>query len=289
MIRQHNIIEEAALIDYGKQKKLKIAVCFFGITRSLTHTIGSIEKNILGPARELGEVRVFAHFFRQLAIDNPRSRESGLLAQDEHVLLNADLLELEEPGLCLSAHDFDVIKTYGDRWKDEFRSLKNLVHQLHSLNRVTNVALDWDADIYIFARPDLMYHDSFKRVLRKVARSRLRTAYIPTWQRWHGGLNDRFGVCVGADAAQAYGTRLTCALQFAETDTMRFNGTDRGLHGERLLGHVLRSAGIRVKGLGVRASRIRNGGFMYQENFQDTRPTAQLYKRIRSKASRFFT
>lgn len=252
---------------------LRIAICFFGITRSLSHTIGSIEQRILEPARKHGDLRIFAHFFRQLEIDNPRSGESGMLRQDEHILLNPDWLELEDPELCLADHDFERLKACGDRWNDEFRSLRNLVHQLHSLDRVTNAALDWDADIYIFARPDLMYHDSFDRVLRRAVNSRRRTAYIPAWQRWHGGLNDRFAVCVGAEAARAYGTRLAGALAFAESDG--------ALLSERLLGHALTSSGIRVKSFGVRASRLRSDGRFRREDFTDKRPVLTALRRVK--------
>lgn len=105
----------------------KIAICFFGITRSLKFTISSIEKNILKPAHALGEVRVFCHFFVQTEIDNPRSGEKGLLRQDEHTLLNPSWLELEEPDQCLAMHGFAELKTWGDSWGDDFRSLRNLV------------------------------------------------------------------------------------------------------------------------------------------------------------------
>ena len=81
--------------------KKKIAICFFGITRSLKYTIGSIEENILNPARTLGDVRVFAHFFNQERVENSRSRESTALDRSEYMNIHEDQrksLERKEVG-----------------------------------------------------------------------------------------------------------------------------------------------------------------------------------------------
>jgi hypothetical protein len=58
---------------------MKIAVCFRGISRSLSHTIDSIRENVIAPSRAFGEVRVFTHLFDQKTINNPRSGEIGQL------------------------------------------------------------------------------------------------------------------------------------------------------------------------------------------------------------------
>ncbi len=84
------------------QPPATVALCFFGITRSLRFTLPSIETNILGPlvsatAVSGRDLLVYAHFFDQARIDNPRSGESGEMARDEHRLLATDWLRLEPP------------------------------------------------------------------------------------------------------------------------------------------------------------------------------------------------
>ena len=240
----------------------RIAICFFGITRSLTHTIGSIEANILAPAREVGEVRIFAHFFRQTEIDNPRSGEKGAFRQDEHTLLNPDWLELEDPELCLAEHDFEGLKTYGDLWNDDFRSLRNLVHQLHSLNRVTDAALAGGGDVFIFARPDLFYHDSFAPLLGgKLPSDRI---FLPNWQRWGGGYNDRFAIATSERMARLYGKRVGQMTEFCEA-------RQAPLHAELLLKYALGNHRRNVKPHSLRASRVRLGGKTREEDFMDAR------------------
>ena len=102
---------------------MKIAVCFRGISRSLSHTIDSIRENVIAPSRAFGEVRVFTHLFDQKTINNPRSGEIGQLDSTEHQLLQSDWLSLEPPGECLEKNHYDTLKTFGDPWNDDFASL----------------------------------------------------------------------------------------------------------------------------------------------------------------------
>lgn len=239
---------------------IKIAICFFGITRSLTHTIGSIDENILAPACELGEVRIFAHFFRQATIDNLRSGEEGPLKQNEHNLLASDWLKLEDPNHCIREHGFEALKSFGDSWNDGFSSLRNLIHQLHSMKQVTDVALDWSPDLVLFVRPDLIYHDNLGPEIAKAMKCKAPAVTLPNWQNWHGGYNDRFAICRGKAAAGIYGGRVTELKEFCVK-------TDSPVHSERLLSFVLENAGIKPSLMSARASRVRANGIVKRENF----------------------
>jgi hypothetical protein len=246
----------------------KIAVCFFGITRSLTHTVSSIEFNILAPIRKLGEVFVYSHFFLQKDIINPRSGELGELDLDEQRLLPSDWLQLEEPDACLSDYDFDQLRSHGDSWQDNFRSLRNLVHQLHSLNAVTTAALADGADICLFCRPDLTYHDSLLRPLKRAVATNVATVFLPYWQG-NGGLNDRFAICVQKEAISAYGQRIQNAHAFC--DSMM-----EPLNSERLLAYSISLAEVNIRKIGNRASRTRLGGVKKYEDF--SRPCVSRMK-----------
>ena len=239
--------------------KPRIAICFFGITRSLKHTIGSIEANVLAPARRAGDVTVLSHFFEQTRIDNPRSGEAADLDPEEHRLLPNDWLELEPPETCLERWDFEGLKAHGDFWDDGFRSLRNLVHQQHSLHRVTTAALEADPDLVLFCRPDLYYHDSFEDQIARALRDRWPTVRLPDWQAWRG-LNDRFAMARGQRAITSYGQRIEVAQQYCRW-------REAPLHAEGLLAHALRWRGVRVRTFPLRASRTRTNGDMIEENF----------------------
>ena len=247
-----------------------VVVCFFGITRALEHTYPSISRNVLAPARSAaealgGRLVVAAHLFEQERIENPRSGESAAAPRGEHRLLAADRLVLERAGGCLAARGHAALAAFGDFWEDGGASLRNLVHQLHSLDRVTDLAFEGGEEpaLVIFARPDLEYHDSLAPALEAAVR-RARAgrpgaprAWLPAWQAWHGR-NDRFAICEPA-AARAYGRRIARAGAFC--------ASHGPLHAERLLGAALREDGVRVARLGARASRMRVGGVRQAENF----------------------
>ena len=235
----------------------KIAVCFFGITRSLTFTIQNIVENVIAPAKELGEVEIFCHFFDQKKIDNPRSGESFALNTKEYELLNADDLLLEKPDAFLLTSKFKEVLTYGDAFGDGHVSTRNLFHQLWSLKCVTNRALAWNPDIAIFLRPDLCYHDSFTDTLKKALQAKEPCLYLPNWQHW-GGKNDRFSVAVGKSAIKSYGQRYDSILDYCSEN-------NSPIQSERLLKHTLKSVECNL--ISLRASRVRVNGEVKNELF----------------------
>ena len=211
----------------------------------------SIDKNVLEPARSLGDVRVFAHFFDQERIENTRSRESAVLDRDEHRLLGANSLELEKPDACLMQHDFEKLKEFGDTRRDGFRSLRNLVHALHSL----------------------LYHDSLEAYVADAANAPDPCIYIPDWQHWRGGYNDRFAICTSPQSALAYGTRVDRMLDFCS----HFR---EAVHSESLNRFVLENEGIEVRFMDARASRVRADGRIKKERFGYSKPdTAKTFIR----------
>ncbi|MBO1255197.1 hypothetical protein J3L16_05800 [Alteromonas sp. 5E99-2] len=235
---------------------MKIAICFFGITRSLKYTIGNIEKNIIKPASELAEVKLFGHFFNQKHVVNSRSGENEKLKSDEFKLLKLDEVILEEPDEFLPNTTFEASKTYGDNYDDDFTSLRNLYHQLYSLKRVTLLAEKWHADIVIFVRPDLMYHDSFYTDIKR-ALTLKDGVLLPNWQHWNG-YNDRFAIVSGENAIASYGKRFHKTLEFSIQ-------SNASLNSEALLEFALKEN--KVGNFKLRASRVRANGEMKSECF----------------------
>jgi len=213
-------------------------------------------------------VRVFAHLFRQCQIDNPRSGEIGELDPYEYRMLEADHVEHEEPSLCLDAMGFGNQLLRPDPWTDGYKSLANLFHQLHSLGRVFAFASDWKPNVYIFARPDLRYLDSLEPHLVQALAVRAEKIFYPNWQH-HGGMNDRFALVTGHQAALVYSNRGRLISEFRDELGGTFNG-------ERLLKYAILTSNIEVEPMYVRAERVRSNGKRREESFR--RPRSALNK-----------
>lgn len=255
----------AAVVAAGRadsRARPGLAICFFGITRSLRYTLPSITANVLEPLRRLGDVRVYAHFYEQAEIDNPRSGEKGALDPTEYRLLRADRLMLERPD-TLQPGWFETIAAHGDFWQDGNRSLRNLLHQLHSLDMVTGMALEDGMKICVFCRPDLRYHDSLAPAVRRAIAAPDALVQLPSWQSWFA-MNDRFAVAKGARAIAAYGQRGRLAVELCQT-------RNEALHAESLVKYAMIRAGIRVRQIPARASRVRFDGTEVEEDFRHPR------------------
>src|SRR5690606_38518187 len=154
--------------------------------------------------------------FDQRRLDNPRSGELGAVPEGEYALLDSDWLAVEQPDECLDQRGFTELARHGDFWNDDGKSLRNLVHQLHSLDVVTRAALTWRPDLVLYCRPDLRYLDSLEPWLRQSLGALAPSVWVPSWQHW-GGFNDRFAICTHGSAAATYGSRIDVALEYVRT------------------------------------------------------------------------
>ena len=257
----------------------KVAVAFFGIPRASNICVPSIEENILNPLKRMGaKVEVFFHLFEIDQISNKRSGEDGLLDQSNYEFFNKYDGELEGPEKCLDIWKYPDIEKRGDYWGDNFKSLKNLIHQLHSLHSVTLRLSKYDPDIAVFVRPDLLYHDKISEGCLNKCLENPDAAVLPNWQ-WYMGYNDRFSIC-GKNAIRAYGQRAENLVDFIQLS----NGP---LHAETFLEYSLRLNKIRVVTTRMRASRVRVGGIVENENFNSFR-TAGSFRSLGHLALRKF-
>jgi hypothetical protein len=237
---------------------VKIAIAMFGIPRCSSVTMPSLEENIFAPAREMGDVGIFYHLYRQDTVRNPRSNEDAALDASNYEPFTAFTGETSAPDAAFEAFDLSSLHAFGDEYKDEWRSTRNLILQLHSLDRVTALAGEWDPDVLVFARPDLLYHDRMEGAFLRFAAGNGRACVIPCWQ-WWGGYNDRFAIC-GRQIYRPYGGRLAEALSFCRA-------RKRPLHAESLLRYVLRRSRAVLASTRLRATRVRVGGRLADEIF----------------------
>lgn len=204
------------------------------------------------------EVKAFYHLFDIGHVLNIRSNENHSLDKSNYGYFNQFDGELEPPGFCLEKWEFETVKKYGDTWNDGYQSLGNLIHQLHSLKRVTQRISDYNPDVVAFVRPDLLYYDKINRWEVDHCIKFPNSVILPNWH-WSGGYNDRFALC-GKSSYRAYGERVLNIAKYHQ---------DLGvpLHAERLLKYSLDKANCEIVPVKFRGSRVRASGKIENESF----------------------
>lgn len=235
---------------------MRCLIGFFGLARSLRHTAGAIHAGFYDPLRWAGIATLRAgHFNLPASIDNPRSGERAIVPDPaESALLHLDLCWIEPQQDTAIAGEMAVARGFPDSFCDEYRSLANLCHQLHSLARLWSLMLLLgvaDDDLVLLLRPDLLYLDVLdpKRHLAPLLDGHA-DLIVPGWQSW-GGVNDRFAFCT-ARAARLYTNRIRMFQSACEAMGR--------MHPESFLARTVRDNGLRIATTGFRAARLRANG-----------------------------
>ena len=226
-------------------------VCFYGVDRSLAHTAWGIKRHIFRPLERAGvRVTVVAHFNRITT------------GPDRIHLLNPDVLWVEPQNKANVATELSLVE--GTSWINPDPMLAhfkvNLMHQLHSLSRVHEV-LGWTglqkADVVAALRADLQYLDDLDVAgIQERLMSDRADLITPIWERWRGGLNDRFAF-LGPRAVRPVLMRRELVGAFIER-----NGY---IHAEQLM--AMAADGLRNDFTAMRAERVRANGRVKFEFF----------------------
>lgn len=239
--------------DYGSERR-RVALCFYGLNRSLRYTINSIHRHIFGPLFD-GCVQwdVFAHTYSETTITSPHAGEF-----QSPIGGSKEMTELLRPHRFTVTHQMDTdeeldIRVYTGRGFAYVNvTQRNLLRQLKSLQLVTAL---WTphATMYrsvAYVRPDLLFTTPLDVIAMIGAREG--ELYAPYWHR-HLGENDRF-VFGAPSAAAIWGNRLVEAAVYAKRHR---------LISEPFLAWVLAKHNLRVRYTSMIAMRVRSGGEIY--------------------------
>lgn len=173
---------------------MKIALAFWGLTRSLSITINSIHKNVLDVLRENGvEYTIFLHtYILSEPYTNPRSKEfKCALDSEEYKLLKPDYFKIDNQDEVKSHLDLMKYRTHKDPWGSKYVTVDNYICAMYSKKQVTNLISEskLEFDCIIFLRPDVRYLNPLKiEWLRSVKNYNI---FIPSFQLVKN-TNDRF-------------------------------------------------------------------------------------------------
>jgi len=251
-------------------RRRKVAIGFYGMSRSLTYTLPSIEKHVF---QVLGRGDIpFDVFTDTLSLndfENARSHEKGYLDKFEASLLRPCYASITSQEL-LREQLFDIFATarnmsatdkaqaHGhkhDVAKDGFASVKNILCALHSLESLLKLIQTVSRNhrqqysAVMILRPDTvqLIDTDIITHLENGDLDDPQTLFIPDFQHWHG-VNDR--MAYGSPTAMSvYMRRGSPYMHSTETHT-----------DEVLLEHHLNKNNITRKYTNMRCVRVRLQG-----------------------------
>lgn len=231
----------------------RVALAFWGLTRSLKFTIDSIRKNVLQSLTDQGvEYVTFMHtYVLHTPYNNPRTHERAIrLNPEEYKLLDPDHVLIEDQDEVRAKLDMEAYRSKGDPWRNNYASLNNFILSLHSRRKVTELVEANDHgtfDYVIFLRPDVRYLVPFDIQFFDVVADDI--IAIPNFHMFCG-FNDRFAIC-NSVTYPIYGKLFDRLMAFSEKACP---------HSETVHAKIFQSLKIRPHPINFFFNRVRATG-----------------------------
>ena len=215
----------------------KACICFYGLVhRSLKFTIDSIQKHIFDVLKKENiEYDVYIHTFDTTVATGTRNGSDNNTPIDvkDCNLLNPCVLQIESEEEFNKNFDWKSVEKYKDPWNNKFMSLRNMIRELHSCNKVFISTQQKKYDFYIFTRADIRW---------------IKDVVVPSENELiisHGFVND---LCaIGKyNAIKHWASRINSIHKF------------RGTHAESLVNFITKQNKLKTKTVSV--SRVRATG-----------------------------
>ena len=267
-------------------KKVRVALCFFGLTRSLKFTLPSIEKFIFGPLKANNiKYDTYLHTYKmKTPYTNPRAGENRIMLDtDEYKMLKPDFHMLEDKDMVSKRLRLEQYRTHGNPWGNEknaipgdFTSLDNHILYLWSQKQLTEMVKE-NLGRYthiIFCRPDVLYHVPLQINWFSFTKD---TICIPNFGLC-GNVNDRFALGQPKQMI-IYGSRFDEALAYSKKHP---------LASEEYLIATLKKYKIKYEHVNFYFTRIRATGEKNGMDLQQIRALTRRKKPLKKGTRKHF-
>ena len=212
---------------------MKVALCFFGITRSLKFTIQSIEENIFNEFKNHDiDFDVIMHTYEiNSTYRNTRTKEvCENVDNDEYKLLNPKYVKIEDQDIIKEQLNLKQYRTHRDPWNTKYNSVDNYLLGLWSKYQLVQMIQETENeyDYILYIRPDCKYVQPINVDWLKLVQDNV--IATPSFHLYGThSLNDRFAICNSKNYI-LYGNIFQSALEYSRK---------MPLHSETILGHHL--------------------------------------------------
>lgn len=246
---------------------MKIAIGFFGITRSLKYTIQSIELNVFNVLKDNNiEYDIFLHTYNLSSYKNVRTREKPLDSKDidneEYKLLNPNYFKIDDQDEIKEKINIMSYRTNPDPWRTGYNSVDNFILGTYSKHMLTKMIEERENEkenkynYIIFMRPDCRYIEKLNIEYLKSVDDTL--IVIPNFHLFGKyKINDRFAI-TNRKTYKIYGNMFEHLLNISKKHM---------LHSETILGFILEIYRIYVKRVKFRFLRIRHDGSIAHDEY----------------------
>lgn len=234
---------------------MKIALCFFGMTRSLRHTHTSIQTHILDVLRKHNiDYTIFMHTYKVGIYRNMRAGDSAEdMDADEYKLLDVDVFQMDDQDRIRNELQLEQYRTHPDPWNTEYQSVDNFILAQYSKWQVTQMvqSSETDFDYVVFLRPDVQYLTDLSLTLFGGIGSEV--IAIPNFLCIKEfKFNDKFAITHSTNY-KVYGSIFSRLLDMSRRES---------LHSEQVIGRHLVQHGIQFRYIPFYFVRIRANGKM---------------------------
>ncbi len=239
---------------------MKIALCFWGITRSLKYCIQSIQTNILYELkRNKIEYTIFMHTYSiKSKTINFRTKEIyNNVNNNEYKLLNPDHILIDSQEEIKKNINLKKYRSYPDPWNTKYNSVDNFILAMYSKSKVTKLLKENfnDFKYVIYLRPDIKYIQKFNTMFFKNIDNN--NIGIPNFCLHPlSKFNDRFAICNEYNY-HIYGDIF---------DKILFISHKIPLHSETVIRIILNKYRINTVYINFKFIRIRQDGEMNTED-----------------------
>ena len=233
---------------------IKIALSFFGITRSLKYTINSINKQILDTFKDENiKFDIFLHTYTfKNAYVNQRTKEKKMdVDNEEYKLLNPTYKKIDVHENIKIQLNLKQYRSHPDPWQTGYNSVDNFILACYSKKQLVNLIerSNNHYDYVIFIRPDCLYTQKFNTNFLKKVNDK--TICIPNFHSFgEYRINDRFSIC-NMNNYKIYGNIFDSLLELSKI---------MKLHSETILGYILKKNNIETEKINFIFKRMRCNG-----------------------------